>query len=378
MQLAQVDYDKYKLEVDAGFISERVNPMHPELIILNYTNLAVINRRWNNETMNARGLILNRDTLEVLAKPFPKFFNYNENLEYQREIPKCNCEPPVFTVKQDGSLGISYMVGDNLFWATRGSFESDQARVANEIWRRKYAAILKEHEDVRELMRGITLLVEIIDPQTKIVVDYEGLSDLILIGAVDIRGKFPIDLDYDSLTSIGQYLGMPVTNQVELTIDEAVKLKETIPSNQEGWVLKWKNGKRLKVKGDNYMDVHRVAYGISLKKKIEYWKNDKLMELISQVPEEFRNEIEEFQGNWDNKLEELIANLQYIFDTCHKDVESRKDFATNVNFNEYLDDKFKGIVFKAFESEDKQINRDVVKEVMHKYYREFTDEGVEE
>ncbi len=99
MQLAQVDYDKYKLEVDAGFISERVNPMHPELIILNYTNLAVINRRWNNETMNARGLILNKETLEVLAKPFPKFFNYNENLEYQREIPKCNCEPPVFTVK---------------------------------------------------------------------------------------------------------------------------------------------------------------------------------------------------------------------------------------------------------------------------------------
>ena len=49
-----------------------------------------------------------------------------------------------------------------------------------------------------------------------------------------------------------------------------------------------------------------------------------------------------------------------------------------VNFNEYLDDKFKGIVFKAFESEDKQINRDAVKEVMHKYYREFTDEGVEE
>ncbi|MGG1339081.1 hypothetical protein GH892_03255 [Bacillus thuringiensis] len=126
------------------------------------------------------------------------------------------------------------------------------------------------------------------------------------------------------------------------------------------------------------MDVHRVAYGISLKKKIEYWKNDKLMELISQVPEEFRNEIEEFQGNWDNKLEELISNLQYIFDTCHKDVESRKDFATNVNFNEYLDDKFKGIIFKAFESEDKQINRDAVKEVMHKYYREFTDEGVEE
>ncbi len=82
-----------------------------------------------------------------------------------------------------------------------------------------------------------------------------------------------------------------------------------------------------------------------LKKKIEYWKNDKLMELISQVPEEFRNEIEEFQGNWDNKLEELIANLQYIFDTCHKDAENRKDFATNVNFNEYLDDKFKGIVF---------------------------------
>jgi len=376
MQFTLADYKKFQLEKEEGYITEKRHPWFKNLVILNYTNRAVVDRRWNNETMMARGLILDTNTLEVVAKPFPKFFNMDENLEYQRDIPRCDCNPPTLTVKQDGSLGISYMMGNALFWATRGSFESKQAFIANEIWDRKYATKIIKDEKLRETLRGITLLVEIIDPKTRIVVDYEGMSDLILIGAVDIRGKFPIDLTMDSLKAIGQMLDMPVTEQVDLTIDEVIKMKSEIPANEEGWVLQWDNGKRLKVKGDDYMAVHRVAYGLSLKRKLEAWHTGKMKELIEQVPEEFRKEVEAFQDNWDALAMTITENLQYILDECLANAETRKDFATNVKNNESLEKRYQSLIFTGYDT--KKINIDVIKMYIYKNYRDFIEEGEEE
>jgi RNA ligase len=48
------------------------------LILFNYTPLAQINGTWNWFESVSRGLILNRATGEVVARPFDKFFNWGK------------------------------------------------------------------------------------------------------------------------------------------------------------------------------------------------------------------------------------------------------------------------------------------------------------
>jgi len=68
--------------IDEGYIRKQHHPDDPDLVILNYTEKAQFERVWNEATLQCRGLILRRvDLLEavVVARPFPKFFNYGEN-----------------------------------------------------------------------------------------------------------------------------------------------------------------------------------------------------------------------------------------------------------------------------------------------------------
>src|SRR6187402_2037697 len=100
----------------------RVNK-HPEhdLYIYNYTQNAQFERIWNEVTLACRGLILDKNE-NVVARPFPKFFNLGE-LENQI-LPESTFE--VYD-KMDGSMGILYWIDEVAFMASRGSFASDQS-----------------------------------------------------------------------------------------------------------------------------------------------------------------------------------------------------------------------------------------------------------
>jgi len=60
------------------------------LAILNYTQRCQFERgAWNDTTRLCRGLIYRIDTEEVVARPFPKFFNYG-----QQEAPTLDLSAP--------------------------------------------------------------------------------------------------------------------------------------------------------------------------------------------------------------------------------------------------------------------------------------------
>ncbi|QOR68851.1 hypothetical protein IM538_07495 [Cytobacillus suaedae] len=258
-------------------------------------------------------------------------------------------------MKQDGSLGISYKLNGNTFWATRGSFESDQAKAAQRIWEQKYNSVTIPDE--------ITLLVEIIDPSSRVVVNYDSMSDLVIIGANNRYTGY--DFNYQELKKLASDLGMRVTPMELLTIDEALKLKETIDHNSEGWVLRWSNGKRLKIKGDNYLAIHKIAYGLSDKMKVEYWMNGKMAELIYKMPEEFREEIEKFTTRLDFELVNLQHEVTQEIEVCKKHSHDRKTFALYVKGNVKKDIQY--LIFRGF---DQKQDIDILKEHI---YRNYTD-----
>jgi RNA ligase len=164
-----------------GYVRAQTHPDFPELMILNYTEKTQFERKWNAITRVCRGLIYNTETREVLARPFPKIHNWDE-----QDAPKIDLDAPLFHVgnKEDGSLGIVYVRPDNrLAIATRGSFASEQALHATELLDEA-----DDHSVWNDLLdAGRTPLLEIVYPANRIVLDYGDTDTLFFLGSVIIR-----------------------------------------------------------------------------------------------------------------------------------------------------------------------------------------------
>jgi RNA ligase len=246
-----------------------------------------------------------------VARPFGKFFNHG-----QPGVPEVDLGAPVrVTDKADGSLGVIYPDGTGRYAvATRGSFASDQAIHATAVLRERY-----RHWSPPD---GATVLVEIIYPGNRIVLDYGGLDDLVLLGAVDIatgRSSGP--------ETVPAWPGPVVESLAYPTL--AAALAAPPRPGREGLVV-WfpEPDLRVKLKYDEYVRLHRIVTGLSPR---TVWECiDDLDALVEALPDEFhpwvRTVAAGLHAEVDARLGELEAVYQSIVDSL-PDGWSRKDFA---------------------------------------------------
>ena len=78
-----IDKEKY---IDSGLVSEKEHPTFP-LLIYNYTPVCQFSKAWDEVTKMCRGLIVHKETREIIARPFPKFFNYEEHIQNGDTLP---------------------------------------------------------------------------------------------------------------------------------------------------------------------------------------------------------------------------------------------------------------------------------------------------
>lgn len=275
--------------------------------LYNYTKRAQFHRKWNEVTTIARGLIVCLETGEIAALPLVKFFNLGERLEDGSVIMPLSGSFDTL-VKKDGSLGISFRFNEHIRWTSRGSFLSQHGTIAQEIWDRKY----RQHESLLfEEYEHLTLLAEIIHPFTRVVCRYP-YEDLILIAARDrFTGR---DIAYDELAVIAERLGMPITERIDGTdVDTIISVAKTLDDNHEGFVLVWPNGFRVKVKGEQYKELHRVLSGITPRQLAFGWWDRSLEELLTVMPEEFRDETEELIDKLDGQVIELAQEVERVY-----------------------------------------------------------------
>jgi RNA ligase len=313
-------HDLIERELLAAAISDGyVNVNEREgLRIFNYSASAQYERAWNEATVNCRGLIVDSND-EILARPFPKFFNYTEV-----RLPNFALgSPPMATEKLDGSLGVGYVHNGTFKIATRGSFTSDQA-----LWASRWVA--ETHPEFRP-PPGITPLFEIIYPANRIVCDYKGLEALILVAAIDTTTGADVPLwEVDWWPGLVVDIHHGVDN-----IDEEYRLATSDDkSSYEGIVLCWYRpgapSFRLKMKNPEYLRLHKLIFGLSTK---SIWEALVAGQSISHILEELPDE---FYG-WARKVhEELIAQHrdqrqrahEAFADVCSRvGTESRKKFA---------------------------------------------------
>lgn len=304
-----------------GWVKVQQHPTEA-LFIYNYTPKTQYEANWDEVTLNCRGLILN-GAGELIARPFPKFFNLGE--QENQLIPN---EPFEVYEKMDGSLGILYWKNGEAFIASRGSFASDQAQVANQILQTKYQSILKHLDPAN------TYLFEIIYPQNRIVVDYGEQKDLVLLGVIHTASGQELPLPQIGFPVVKKYDGL---NNIEA-------LSELEEENREGFVIRFKNGLRYKVKFKEYVRIHRIITNVSNISIWEYLKTGQDFEpLLDRVPDEFYGWVKQTK----QELEDQYLALEQHIKNDFKVLETRK--ATALYFQSC---KYPGILFSMLDEKD--------------------------
>lgn len=279
----------------------------PELILYNYSDKCTFEKKWDQYTSVSRGIIFEKSTGHCVAKPFPKFFNLGEGEASQlQNLPK---EPYQCFEKMDGSLGIIYNYKGDWQVATRGSFSSDQAKIGAEI--------LKKY-NMDGVLYNITLLAEIIYPENRVnpgarlVIDYGSERMLVLLAAYARKGGE--ELPRETVEIIGRLTGMPVAKKYDHTIEEMIALQKTLPADREGFVVRFQNGFRVKIKGDEYMKMHRILNSITPLFIWELMNEDPGFQVPSpyliSVPEEYRDEVLEIAYKLKTKRKTVLSHIE--------------------------------------------------------------------
>jgi len=323
--------EKLNQYYEDGLLYKQVHPSLP-LTIWNYTEKVQYENLWDEVTLMCRGLVTD-DTGDIVATPFQKFFNIEEGKFEPTEK---------FEVyeKMDGSLGIVFWYRGQWVVATRGSFTSDQANKAREILR-------KYNTDI--MFRHLTFCFEIIYPENRIVLDYGNDEKLVLLGTFDKNGK---EMDVE----IWSQWGFDVVKKYD-GINDYKELKQMVKNDQEGFVVKFSNGDRVKVKGVEYLRLHKIMTNVTTTGIWEYLKNgEDVMELLKDVPDEFYKKIESY-----------IKDLRYSYFQISEDAGKRFDYMMYGKYNdkEPITDRkefaewvftqpkhMSGILFRMFDKKD--------------------------
>lgn len=279
------------------------------MVLFNYSAVAQFANRWNFFERISRGLILDALTGEVIARPFDKFFNWDVN--------HTNNSPIVdITEKLDGSLGILYRHKGQYRIATRGSFTSEQA-----LWATRF---LNAYYDLTGLDDDLTLLFEIIYPENRVVVDYEGREALVLIAGRSRSAGY--ELAHRELMALASRFGFPVVTRFHFdSVENIIDACRSLSANNEGWVVRFADGQRLKFKGDAYRLAHRIMTGVTFNRVLDAVRDGLFEQMIEGVPDEFLAQIKAWKAEIDAAVEQIKRGVQSALERAPQGTQ--KDFA---------------------------------------------------
>lgn len=296
-----LDVQALREEIANGFISARQHPTLP-LTIFNYTNQAQY-RGHSATTAKCRGLIVD-DHDDIVARPFEKFYNFGES-----QAPTFNDDDIVDVYdKADGSIIIVTKYKGELVVASRGSFESDQAIAA--------ARVIRSNPQRGVTFDHTTTIMELVGPSNRIVLSYPE-DILIYLGEVhNESGSFYFDQNFSEDYRPVEYFGW-------MPFKDAIALPHRPDS--EGYVIRGDAGV-VKVKRPEYVEQHKIIFGLTYKGLIEMFENDTFAEFMDRVPDELFKQVDDMRNElvWKHGNHCDAAMEEYV-DICN--IEDQKEFA---------------------------------------------------
>lgn len=273
--------------VSRKLISQKEHPTLAGIFIYNYTPMAQFEAAWDDHILQARGLIC-RANGEIIARCIPKFFNHDEvgNLPWDTAFE--------VTTKLDGSMFILRVLPDGTqITATRGAFTSEQADAGRALLARLYSEV--------KFDPAITYIFELLHPLYRIVVDYGQRTELVLLSMIETATgrELPLGEAPSGLPVVERHLFQGISRAEDL-----LALEEP---NAEGFVVRFTDGQRAKVKFAEYKRLHRLITGLSNLIIWEFLREGRdVGELLFSIPDEFNSWV---QG-WIEKLKNSYALIE--------------------------------------------------------------------
>lgn len=304
----RIPFDDLLAGLDRGVAGGLINVSRDgELELFGYTSTCQFDQKWDLFSLIARGLVIDRRSRRVVATPFPKFFNFGESA-----IPLPD-GPFQASEKIDGSLGIVFHHGGAWRVTTRGRLQSQQG-----AWASDY---LRQHIDVAALEPGTTYLVEIVYRENQIVIPYS-FSGLVLLSAYDGDGE---ELSRPALEGIADASGMRIAASVACESFEQLRQRTAgLTRYEEGFVIRFHNGLRLKLKGEAYCRAHKLICRCTPLSIWEAMQNGEDLESMrKELPEEMRRDFDAIRRILDERISAALGDLRACREkfTSHTDKE---------------------------------------------------------
>ena len=282
---------------------------HPyaDLYIYGYYENPKKKRLWDDTSKLCRGIILDKEG-NVIEKPFAKFWTFKQYIS--KELVLLNEEQILrlpsrkfrITEKVDGTMVTLYWIDNIPYLATQRSFTNVKAIEATKILHSKYKHLF------HLLDRRYTYVFEAIYPETRVLIEYGDMRDLVLIGVIDKNTGTPLPvpnigfktcIDYSS-----QYGDIKDFNDLS-----ALNLK-----NQEGFVIYFESGEMVKIKFPWYIKAHSLLDGFMKYERASYWWYKDLSESQGvSLPIITLGEIEKSLKKGDNMFLEIRNKIPQFY-----------------------------------------------------------------
>ena len=245
----------------------KVKQCSPNLYSLNFTSRVFHKRLWNESTVQARGLFVDRITGDVKLRSYNKFFNLGERPETELDNLANTLSFPVeIRTKENGYLAILGVINEELVFASKSTTDGVHVDLFKNLFHRLPEGLQAEIKDLL-IRNSCSMIFEVISQEDTHIIKYDQdhlyVLDMIQ-NTLDVNGKH-IDVPFsreklaELYTILQKYdtdlISIVKTVQQVSTMDELQAIiNEELNSfhESEGFVLVDSNGFMTKFKGPYY------------------------------------------------------------------------------------------------------------------------------
>ena len=290
------------------------------IISYNFTRDAFYKRHWDENTCTARGLFVDKDTEQVVARAYRKFKNWGEDEDNSTSALKHKLQFPVKVFKKEnGFLGlVTYnSKTDDLLVCSKSTNQGDFAQwikdTLHEIYTPSQIEKIKEYCKVNNCTMVFECIRPVEDPH---IIRYYN-NDLILLDI--IKNSFTTEyLEWEKLQEVALEIGLRLKT-LEFVINDFEELHnfknditEKWDCKHEGYVIcdsnnymvkiksryykwwkQWRAVKEKIVKGQNVKKVFTNEFDVKVHRfLLEYDKNILETKSIPDIAEEFYKHLD--------------------------------------------------------------------------------------
>lgn len=299
------------------------------LAILNYNQIE--SPKTHPIVRECRGLVLERDTWKLVARAFPRFFNWGE---VEDELRIFNWDDCHVQGKEDGSLGILYNYKGEWHFNTRGSFADSTMSFQEFTWQQLFCAAFGV-ETLSDLSGHVALsprntyVFELVSPYNQIVRQYDNPAVYLLSV---FRGREEVSLaEADFMAELMNRNRLNVWRPAVWKFDNIKDVEDHVytlseqDQTFEGVVLRDNENRRWKIKSGTYVALHRMR-----------GEGDNLFNPKHQIKFILMGETDEVIGYFPIAKDSILKHKKIVDDAQaqlervweeHWEIEDQKEFA---------------------------------------------------